>query len=59
MFRADNLALDSAHRKSAGWTFVLGAGLPVHVYIHKRRHLLTGGVPPISGSDTGPHYEEM
>lgn len=59
MFRAYDLALDSGHRKSDRWMLVLGAGFPVHVYVPKRRHLLTGSLPPVSGSDTGPGYEEM
>lgn len=59
MFRAYDLALDTGHRKSEGWMLVLGAGFPVHVYVPKRRHLLTGSLPPVSGSGTGPDYEEM
>ena len=59
MFRAYDFALDSGHRKSERWMLALGAGFPVHVYVPKRRHLLTGSLPPVSGSDTGPGYEEM
>ena len=59
MFRAYDFALDSGHRKSERWMLALGAGVPVHVYVPKRRHLLTGSLPPVSGSDTGPGYEEM
>lgn len=59
MFRAYDLALDTGHRKSEGWMLVLSAVSQCMCTVPKRRHLLTGSLPPVSGSGTGPDYEEM